>query len=513
IEMMQRALASFPSNEEWSGFKSDAAKAAKREMDNLRPIIEKKIALQSQLISLKKCQDALEKQHVADALKALESISSDKDMSTIPSISSDLREKIQHTKQEVTENLASLQRATVTSVLTNPEHVKKRYETLMTSITSRITALDKAKLDNMTRIKKELSHFNVLHEEVKLLRNEKARLQSETETVDFTDVEKLEEQLRTIHNKLYDAYVAKVTEKITLLEQEKPKNLTAVKKIIFSFNERLAEVEQLRQEKRRIHEAATDPLNLSDIDGLNDRLQPVNQYLVKVLMSNIRVSLNQMEVNTFAEQTKEAQQNLQILDKLATTLDDSETAKRQKANILKLNEFFGEKQQAYPAMEQLQGKSKTLIIRLRELCEAHQNHLTKSRKEKTETITKNRWMLQGLTDLVGLTTDERSRLANEGKLLDQFKEDLNNDTYDLHELINNLAQKTPEELENAIGVSAECADKLHVLLNHLVRSTTFMAKIEERSKLIDTILAEIGKQIMHYELIKVYKEPQQKVMF
>lgn len=101
-----------------------------------------------------------------------------------------------------------------------------------------------------------------------MLRNEKVRLYSETGTVDFADIEKLEEQLRTIHNKLFDAYIVEIAEEINLLEEEKPKNLTAVKEMISNFNERLAEIEQLHQEKIRKHGASKDPLDLSDIDKL-----------------------------------------------------------------------------------------------------------------------------------------------------------------------------------------------------------------------------------------------------
>ncbi|KTC86225.1 hypothetical protein Lcin_1685 [Legionella cincinnatiensis] len=497
MEMMQHALANFPSDKEWSDFKSDAAKAAKMEMDNLRPLIEKKIALQRQLSPLMKCQEALEKQQITDALKALESIPSENDMNNMPLISSNTKEQIQRTKQEMTENLEPLQDAVITPVLINTEQVKKRYETLITSMTQRIAAIDTAKLDKVTGIKKELFNLNSLQEEVKVLRNEKARLYSEAETVDFTDVEKLEEQLGAIHNKLYDAYIAKITEELELLEEKKPKNLTAIKEMISSFNERMTEVEQLRQEKIRKHGASKDPLDLSDVDALKDRLQKVNQFLTKALISNIRVSLNQMEVKKFEMQMKEAQHNLQLLDTLEKTLDDSDTAKKHKAEIVKLNEFFVEKQKAYPAMVQLQFKSEALIIQLRELCEVHQVNLAQSRKIRTEELTKNRWMFQGFTDRVGLTTDERPILAKKGTLLNQFlnkfKKELNNDKYDIQELINILAKRSPDELEEAIGLSTEGAEKLHALLKSLSHSTTFIAKIEERMKLSDDVLGEFNK--------------------
>ncbi|KTD66611.1 SidE protein [Legionella santicrucis] len=497
VDMIQRALTKFPSDKEWSLFKSDAAKAAKIEMDNLRPLIGKKIVLQSQLLPLMKCRDALEKQQITEALKALESIPSDNDMSNIPLISNNIKEQIQGTKQELIENLAPMSNAATIPALTNAEQVRKRYEVLVMSITKKIAVQDKVKLSDLASVKREISHFNDLQEEIKLLRHEKTLLHSEAERVDFADIEKLEEQLRILHNKLYDAYVVQVTKEIDLLEQEKPKNLADVKRIISRFYGQLAEVKQLHQEKIKKQETfKDDPLNLSATDGLNDRLQQVNQRLIKILISNIRVSLNQMETITFDEQEREAQQHLQILDKLAKTLDNSKTAQEQKIEIVKLNEFFMEKQKAYPAMVQLQFKSEALMIQLRELCEAHQ---TNSRK-RTEELTKNRWMFQGFTDFIGLTTDERVTLAKKGKKLDRFKKDLNNDKYDIKELINHLAKKSTAELEEAVGLSTEDAEKLQELLKHLSRNTTFVAKIKERTKLIDTVSDELRKTFMQQEI-------------
>ncbi|KTC91865.1 SidE protein, partial [Legionella cincinnatiensis] len=495
MEMMQHALANFPSDKAWSNFKSDTAKAAKMEMDNLRPLIEKKIVLQHQLSSLMKCQEALEKQQITEALKALESIPSENDMNNMPLISSNIKEQIQRIKQEVTENLEPLQDAVITPPLTHAEQVRKRYEALTFSITKKIADRDMVKLSDLASIKKEMSYFNTLQEEVALLRHEKALLHSAAEIVDFADVEKVEKQLRTSYDKLYDAYVVQVTKEIALLEQEKPKNLAAVKRTISKFNEQLVEVEHLHQEKIKKHETFTDPLNCSDIDGLNGRLQQVNQYLIKILISTIKVSLNQMEIITFDEQEKEAQQNLQILANLAKTLDDSDTAQKQKADIVKLNEFFREKQKAYPAMVQLQFKSEALMIQLRELCEIHQAKL----RQRTEELSKNRWMLQGFTDFMRLTTDERITLAKKGKKLDRFKKDLNNDKYDIKELINQLAKKSIDELEEAVGISTEGAGKLQELLKHLNRNTTFVAKIKEHAQLIDTVLVELNKTSMQLE--------------
>ncbi|QEY50411.1 SidE phosphodiesterase domain-containing protein [Legionella longbeachae] len=502
VEMMQRALTKFPTDKEWSHFKSDVAKAAKMEMDNLRPLIEKKIALQNQLLPLIKCQDALEKQQITEAIKALENIPSDNEMSNMPWISSNIREQIQSAKQAVTENLAPIQHVVKMPALTNAEHVRKRYDALLINITRKIADQDTVTLSGLANVKKEIAHFDALQEEIKLLRHEKALLHYGDKAIDFADIEKLEEQLHVLHNKLCDAYVLQITKGIDILEHKKPKNLVDVKKNISRFYEQLAEVNQLHQEKIKKHETFKDPLEHSDIDGLKTRLQQMNQRLIKILISNIKVSLNQMEAITFDEQKKEAQQNLQLLDKLAKTLDDSDTAQEQKIEIVKLNDFFMEKQKAYPAMTQLQFKIEALIIQLRELCELHQ---ATSRK-RSEELSKNRSMFQAITDFIGLTTDERVALAKKGKKLEQLKKGINNDTYDIKQLLNHLTKKSADELEEAFGMSTESAKKLYELLKHLNRNTTFAAKIKERTELIDTVLAELSKTSMQFALTQANPE-------
>ncbi|ARB92352.1 SidE phosphodiesterase domain-containing protein [Legionella longbeachae] len=514
ISNLNKALATIPTEEQWADFNTLEARQIKIQMNSIKQMVEKKLVLEGQtLTALTQCENALAKKDIITAIQALNSIPSDKDMSRVTSISNHLKDQIQRAKQELIGNLAPLQRAVIAPVLTNPDQVRKRYETLITSTTQQITTLDTAELDDVTSIKKELYHFNALQEEIKLLRNEKVRLYSETGTVDLADIEKLTEQLGVIHNKLYDAFVVEIAEELNILAEEKPKNLNDVKEMISSFNERLAEIEQLHQEKIKKHGASKEPLDLSDIDKLKAQLQTINQFLVKAMINTMRTSLNQMEVKTFDEQTKEAQLNFQLLNKLASTLDDSDVAQKQKEDIVKLNEFFVGKQKAYPAMVQLQFKSEALIIRLRELCEAHQNNLAKSIKTKTEALTKNRWMLQGFTDFIRLTTDERVTLAEKGKLLNQFKEDLNNDKYDIQKLINKLAKKSPDELEDAIGLSTESAERIHSLLKHLSHSTTFVAKIGERSQLIDDVLVELGKISIQPEPTQVDKElPQQDII-
>lgn len=481
----------------------------KIQMDAIKQMVEKKAVLEGQILpALAQCQNALEKQNIAGALQALRNIPSEKEMQTMLSISGGLRGQIQRAKQDLTETLEPLQRAITAKLVSDQEKVKVRYEKLIAGIPQQIADLEKAELADLAKVKKVVSRFNHLQEELKLLRNEKIRMHTGSEKVDFSDIAQLEAQLQKIHTKLYDAYLVELTKEISALVKEKPKNLADVKRMVSNFYAMSADIEQLRQEKIKEHGESKDPIDMSDIDKLKEELQKINQFLVKAMGTNIRVSLNQMEVKTFDAQEKEAQQNLKQLDALINKLESSDAVQKQKEELEKLNQLLVEKRKAYPAMVQLQFRSEALIIHLRELCEAHQAQMAKTRNVRAQEITNGRWKVQWLTDWVGLTTDERVTLANKEKELAKFKEDLNNDEYDLQELISNLAEKNPSELEEAIGISKESAQKLHKLLTHLNHSTTFMSKIEQRLQSIDELLNEFGKQAPRTEMIKTVEEKQ-----
>lgn len=509
VTILGKVLSAFPSDGQWSAFNSVEARQMKIQMDAIKQMVEKKAVLEGQILpALAQCQNALEKQNIAGALQALRNIPSEKEMQTMLSISGGLRGQIQRAKQDLTETLEPLQRAITAKLVSDQEKVKVRYEKLIAGIPQQIADLEKAELADLAKVKKVVSRFNHLQEELKLLRNEKIRMHTGSEKVDFSDIAQLEAQLQKIHTKLYDAYLVELTKEISALVKEKPKNLADVKRMVSNFYAMSADIEQLRQEKIKEHGESKDPIDMSDIDKLKEELQKINQFLVKAMGTNIRVSLNQMEVKTFDAQEKEAQQNLKQLDALINKLESSDAVQKQKEELEKLNQLLVEKRKAYPAMVQLQFRSEALIIHLRELCEAHQAQMAKTRNVRAQEITNGRWKVQWLTDWVGLTTDERVTLANKEKELAKFKEDLNNDEYDLQELISNLAEKNPSELEEAIGISKESAQKLHKLLTHLNHSTTFMSKIEQRLQSIDELLNEFGKQAPRTEMIKTVEEKQ-----
>ncbi|KTD06697.1 Dot/Icm substrate SidE [Legionella gratiana] len=461
---LSNALKIIPEDKQWANFNFGEARQAKTQMD----AIKKSILEKQTLLALTQCGNALAKQNIVGALQALNSIPSDNEMSRVTSISNNLRGQIQNVKQTLTENLGQLQRAVTTPIITNPEKVRARYATLINNVTQKITAIEQAKLSDASSIKKVISSLNNLQEEIKLLRNEKERLHVGTDKIDFADIEKLEEQSRELHNELYNAYVAEVTKQIVTIETERTQKIPDVSKMILSFYDQLAEVEQLHQEKIKKQDTSKDSLDISDIEGLKGRLQTLNQYLVGVMLTKTRVLINQMEVTTFQKQENEAKHNLKQLDKLATTLDNSVAAQKLKDQIALVKQRLIEKQNVYPAMVQLQFKSEALIIHLRELCGIHVD-----------------------------------KLAQKGGELDQFNKELNNDTYNVQQLIRELVKKSQSELEELIGISKVDAEKLHSVLTDLSKKNTTIELIELCLQKVDEILLDLSKKAMEVEITKV----------
>ncbi|HBD7397249.1 SidE phosphodiesterase domain-containing protein [Legionella longbeachae] len=501
---LNNALKAIPEEKQWSEFNFEEGRQAKIQMD----AIKKSVLEKQTLLSLIQCENALAKKNIAGTLLALNSIPSDKEISSVTSINKELRERIHNVKQALTGNLELLQRAVVTPIITNPEKVRERYDSLINSVTQKITALENAKHPDANSIKHAITNIDNLQEEIKLLRNEKARMHEGTDKIDFADIEKLEDQLELLTNTLHNAYRAEIIKQIAVLETERSKKLPDISKMISGLHDQLAEVDRLHQTKLKKHGASKDPLDISDIEALKDRLQTLNQYLVHAMLNKTRVLIAQMKVQNFHKQENEIQQNLQQIDELAKTLDNSSAAQKQKEQILQVTQKLIEKQEAYPSMLQLQFRSEALIIQLRELCGAHFDKLNKEISTKTQEITANRWMIQGLTDYFGYTQDQRAPIAKKREELNQFKNELNNDVPDVKQLISKLVEKSPSELEELIGLPKEDAEKLHALLTNLSEKNTSMEQIERCLQKIDEALINFSKLTSASESAKFIPEEQ-----
>ncbi|HCU5991914.1 TPA: T4SS effector NAD-dependent ubiquitin ligase SdeA [Legionella pneumophila] len=506
---LSKALAAFPSDGQWSAFNFEEARQAKRQMDALKQMVANKVVLDA----LTQCQEALEKQNIAGAMDALKNIPSEKEIGTIRR---ELREQIQSTRQE----LESLQRAVVTPVVTDEKKVRERYDALIENTSKKITELETGKLTNLDAVKKGISNLSNLKQEVTVLRNEKIRMHVGTDKVDFSDIEKLEQQIQVMDTKLADAYLLEVTKQISALENEKPKNQTELKTKIAAFIDRTADIETLRNDRIKKHGSSKDPLDLSDLDKLSGNLQRINQSIVSSLINTIRVSISQMEAKTFHIQEKEIQQNFELLAKLEKTLDKSKTSEKLREDIPKLNDLLVAKQKAYPQMVQLQLKSEVFVTQLREICQANYDDLDKTRNARLRELDRldreagiTRMvgnLLWGFTNKVGLTTDERLDIRTKQQSLARFRTELFNDKIDTDQLISNLARKRPSELQEGLGISPDNAMDLYMVLTNLESKTTSPEKIEERMKAIDDISTKIGREPEHLKFVMVEEDESNK---
>ncbi|MFO8703577.1 septation initiation protein, partial [Legionella pneumophila serogroup 2] len=344
-----------------------------------------------------------------------------------------------------------------------------------------------------------------------------------TDKVDFSDIEKLEKQIQVIDTKLADAYLLEVTKQVSDLGNTKPKNQTELKAKIAKFFDTTADIEALRNERIKKHGSSKDPLDLSDLDKLSGNLQRVNQTLVSSLINTIRVSINQMEAKTFHMQEKEIQQSFELLAKLEKSLDKSKTSETLREDIPKLNDLLLAKQKAYPQMVQLQLKSEVFITQLREVCQANHDDLDKTRKNRIQELDRldreagiGRMVgniIWGFTNKVGLTTDERLEIRTKQQSLARFKTELFNDKVDTDQLILNLVKKRPAELQEGLGISADNARELHLLLTELAGKTTSPDELEERMKAIDDLSTKIGREPEHLKFVVIdVDEPDKKTM-
>ncbi|HAT1847709.1 TPA: SidE phosphodiesterase domain-containing protein [Legionella pneumophila] len=479
---LSKILATFPSDEQWLAFNFREASQAKRQMDAIKQMIGNKVVLDA----LTQCQEAMEKQNIAGALEALKSISSES------TISRERREQIQSIRQD----LESLQRAVVTPVVTDDRKVKERYDALIENTSKRITELEKATLAKLDVIKKAIPNLVNLRQEVTVLHNEKVRMYSGTDTIDFSDIEKLEKQIQVIDTKLANAYLLEITKQVSALENEKTRNQSELKSKIAKFFDTTADIEVLRNERIKKHGSSKDPLDLSDLDKLSGNLQGVNQSLVSNLIKTIRSSCIQMKSNTFQMQKEAIEENIELLEKLEKSMDKSETAEKLRKDIPKLKDLLIAQQKAYPKMTQL-------IEQLRELCQTHHDDLNKKRTARLQELERQTReggitgivgnIFFGVTNMIGLTKDEQLEIKMKQQSLARFKADLFDEKNDIDALLVKLAYKSPSDLQEGLGISENNAKELDSLIRNLVAKTYSPNELEEKLKAIDEISIKIGK--------------------
>ncbi|AMV14960.1 SidE phosphodiesterase domain-containing protein [Legionella pneumophila serogroup 1] len=522
MEMMQNALAKFPTDKQWSAFKSGEAVRAKAQMDVLKQQIEKKIMLQTQIIpALTECGEALDKQNATEALQALNKLPAEKEIGKVKTIGQELRGQIVGVKQELTGNLEPLQRAVTTPVVKDAEKMRVRYETLVTDVTKRVTDFEKIKPANLENYNKAIADLNNIQQELTLLRNEKIRMHTDKDkAVDFSDIEALEKRLQETQPKLLTQLLEQTSKDVAKLVKIPEKlTFTIIKSMTSKIKEQMDILELARNERIKQHGTSTEPLDMSDLDKLKGELQTLNQNLVDDLLEDIKDSLSNIkDIATFEEESKYIEKCLDHLTGLEQTLDGSEKAIKQKEDISTYRKALIDKQEkAYPEMVQLQYKSEGLIMQLRDLCNAHHENVaetTKARLQQLENKNSEGGLLGGLwtvTNTLGLTTDtvhvEKMQIRMKEQVLRGFKTGLNNDKQNVDQIIGFLAKKKPSELEEGLGISKENATELHGLLQQLDSKTASIDKLQENAKLIDEISTKIGREpIKHDHVITMVEE-------
>ncbi|HHL3493901.1 TPA: SidE phosphodiesterase domain-containing protein [Legionella pneumophila] len=508
MEMMQKALAKFPTDKQWSAFKSGEAVRAKAQIDVLKQQIEKRIMLESQIIpALTECSEALDKQNPTEALQALNKLPSEKEIGKAKGIGQELKGQITGVKQELTGNLESLQRATTTPVVQDAEKMRVRYEALVTDVTKRVTDFEKIKPATLESYNKAITDLNNIQQELNLLRNEKIRMHTDKEkAVNFSDIEALEKRLQDAQPKLYPTLVEEATKGIKDLEKL-PEKITFddVKSITSKINGFLETLEFIRNERIKKHGESTETLDMSDLDKLKNQLQTVSQSLAQILLNGAKSSLDKIKDPATLE--KEAPYIKRCLDhfaELEKTLDSSVKAMKQKEDFNTYKNSLTDKQEkAYPEMLQLQYKSEALITQLRNLCNIHHDNLAKTREELQQQLNKTGGILDGFFSKT--TTAISQAETKKEKELARFKTELNNDKSDINQLIQFLAKKNPSELEESLGITKENAEQLHGLLKQLDAKATPIDKLQENARLIDEVSTKMGSKPVSPELVSAKK--------
>ncbi|HAU2129522.1 TPA: NAD-dependent ubiquitin ligase, partial [Legionella pneumophila] len=389
MEMMQKALAKFPTDKQWSAFKSGEAVRAKAQMDVLKQQIEKKIILQSQIIpALTECSEALDKQNVTEALQALNKLPAEKEIGKVKTIGQELRGQIVGVKQELTGNLESMQRATTAPILQDAEKMKVRYETLVTDVTKRVTDFEKIKPANLDSYNKAIADLNNMQQELTLLRNEKIRMHTDKDkAVDFSDIEALEKRLQDVQSKLPTQLLEQTSKDVAKLAKM-PEKITFndIKSMTSKMNNYLETLELIRNDRIKKHAGSTDPLDMSDLDELKGQLQTYNQSMADILLRAAKSSLDKIkDPATFEKESPYIKQCFDHLAELEKTLDDSDKGRKQKEDFTAYKSALMDKQEkAYPEMLQLQYKSEALIMQLRDICKIHHDNLAEARRVRLQ---------------------------------------------------------------------------------------------------------------------------------
>lgn len=326
VEKMKKALANFPKDSELSVFKSQLGVNARNDLMALKQQLEKRVLLQTQVLPfLNDSKIALDGQNVENALGELAKIQSGVD------------QRADVIKQELTQSLSALKEGVTAPLIIDAEKVKVRYEALLANITEEITDIEKVKPSSADSMNKAMASLNNLQEELKLLRNEKVRMHTDTEhAVEFSDIEPLEARVQVAQAKLVPALLAETSVQVATLEViPKDRTVNEIKTKTKTVHDSLAAIEFLRTERIKNHGDSKEPLDMSDLDGLKDRVHAASKGLVGVLLSSANTKINNFSTTKdLKKETEDLKLFLDMSAQLEKSLDRKWVIDKQIATIL-----------------------------------------------------------------------------------------------------------------------------------------------------------------------------------
>ena len=427
LDMLEAALAKFPSDKQWGAFKSEEANKVKAEMDVIKHQIQNKVLVESRINpSLDKCKEQLEKFNVSGALEALQGLPQNKDWPKNAKAVA-LKSEFDNAKNLLINNLTPVKETKVQAVISEPEKMKNRYGPLLALATKNLSELEKSTPPkNMDEYKKAAAEVQTMHEELQLIRTEKNRLHTDPQTpVDLTDVQALEVKLQTVKQNLFD------------------------------------------------HILGYSKTNL-------------------VRMSNSQ---------SFPANEARVEHCIELLSKLEKTIEDSPKKVEQQTKLTELKTLFADQQKIYPQLVQLQFKSDELIMELRALCDS-QNQKLAAEKAAQQSSGLTGYITGALYAIDG--TFLRRDLYLQAKLKEQefagFRKALTDDNENTPELIHLLANKSVAKLQQGLGISEEAAEQLKEVLTQLDSPITTEAQIKDQAQLIDKAIVKINEPVPEPEL-------------
>lgn len=294
MEDLQNALNGLPTREQLSRFSSDNAKAFRRDIEELRAIIRKKMALDNVIPQLDQCKDSLDNgSKIDDALEALNTAQSE--MSKLKGIKDG---RVLALTQELSENLQSLQKAVVTPLVS--EKIKERYQSLITYMTQKVVDYEKLTHASVAELDKAKSNFALIQRELDVLIDQKTRMHEGPGDADVSDIEALRGRINDVQPKLIPALLDNITKQYDEIEKcnkKDPKSRSEINAVAPLVHNCLEAIEFLRTERTKLDSLA----DVSDLETLKGQVQTTNKALFDTIVSFATNKYGTDEVQAFAE--------------------------------------------------------------------------------------------------------------------------------------------------------------------------------------------------------------------